>query len=304
MFTASRVLFFKTLSGLHAGSGADLGIVDLPIQRERHTGFPKLESSGVKGCIREIFTQIKDKLPTGDFIDVAFGPADDGDKHSGSVTFTDGRVLLFPVRSARGVFAYTTCPLVLARLAEDFKIAGIAEDLPSVTIGEKALVSGKALLVGSDKVVLEEYTYPAQVNDQAAALAKSVAEWLGLSGYAKKLLEENLIILDDDDFTDYVHNATEIITRIKIDSKTGTVASGALFTEELLPTETVLYSLVMSSSFFLPADAESATRESAGSEQGKYIIDAIEANMPGYIQMGGDATIGKGLVAVSLKGGE
>ena len=29
--------------------------MDLPIQRERHTGFPKIEGSGIKGCVREAF---------------------------------------------------------------------------------------------------------------------------------------------------------------------------------------------------------------------------------------------------------
>ena len=304
MFTATRAIFIKTLSGLHAGSGTDLGVVDMPIQRERHTGFPKLESSGIKGCFRETFEQNKDKLPTNDFIDVAFGPADNGDKHSGAVTFTDGRVLLFPVRSARGVFAYTTCPLVLDRLAENFKIAGIKEVIPSIKIADKALASNNALFVGSDKVVLEEYTYPAVISGDVTALANSITGWLGLSGYAEILLKNNLIVLNDDDFSDFAQNATEIITRIRINNETGTVDSGALFTEELLPTETVLYSLVMSSSIFLPEDMESKTKEAAGEEQGKYIIDTITKNLPPYLQMGGDATIGKGLVAVSIKGGE
>ena len=304
MFTATRALFFKALSGLHAGSGTDLGVVDLPIQRERHTGFPKLESSGVKGCIREAFSQIKDKLPTRDFMEIAFGPEDDGDKHSGSVTFTDGRILLFPVRSARGVFAYATCPHVLARLAEDFRVAGINEQLPTIDISEKALTSGNALLVGTGKVVLEEFTYPAEANDDVASLAKSIAGWLGLSGYAKTLLESNLIVLDDDDFVDFTQNATEIITRVKINSATGSVEAGALFTEELLPAESVLYTLLMSSSLFLPPDIKSETKDKAGAEQGRYILDAIADNMPPYLQMGGDATIGKGLVAVSIKGGK
>ncbi|MCL2425308.1 MAG: type III-B CRISPR module RAMP protein Cmr4 [Oscillospiraceae bacterium] len=304
MFTAAKVVFFRALSGLHAGSGTDLGIVDSPIQRERFTGFPKLESSGIKGCIREAFTQIE--LPTNDFIDVAFGPADNGDKHAGSVTFTDGRILLFPVRSARGVFAYATCPLVLNRLSEDFKIAKIAKitenDDVEISVGEKALASSSALFIDSDNVILEEYTYPAEQNKKVTALAKSIAEWLDLSGYAKTLLENNLIVLDDENFSDITQNATEIITRIRIDNKTGTVVDGALFTEELLPAETVLYSLVMSSSLFLPEDVKSETKEAAGSEQGKFMVDTLAKHIPNYLQIGGNATIGKGLVAVSVKG--
>ena len=35
----------------HAGSGSSMGIVDLPIQRERHTNWPVIQSSGVKGAL-------------------------------------------------------------------------------------------------------------------------------------------------------------------------------------------------------------------------------------------------------------
>jgi CRISPR-associated protein Cmr4 len=305
MYTATRALFLKAMSGIHAGSGADLGIVDLPIQRERHTGFPKIESSGIKGVLREAFEEIekkgKDMLP-GDFVKVAFGPEERGGgdtKHSGAVAFTDARILLFPLRSARGVFAYATCPLVLSRLAEDFKIAGINDAPQTVEIAHKALVTSDVLLI-NEKVVLEEYTYDAKISDSAVKIAGQIAKWLGKPD--DKYLKENLIILQNDEFTDFVQNATEIITRIKIDEKTGTAAGGALFTEELLPTETVMYSLVMASSIFLSEKerSESATIKEANGNEGEYLLETLEGKMPRYLQIGGDATIGKGLVSVSV----
>jgi CRISPR-associated protein Cmr4 len=320
MFTATKAIFFKCVSGLHAGSGTDLGIVDLPIQRERHTRFPKIESSGVKGCFRDAFRRIDNNALPSDFIDVAFGPDDDGDKHSGAVTFTDGRILLFPVRSARGIFAYITCPYVLSRLAEDCKYAGIG-DIPQIAVDETALCSGTALLIpGKGKAVLEEYTYPAMENGEVKSLAETIAAWLESDGYRRDFLLNNLIVLPNDDFSDFVQNATEIITRIKISDETGTVEPGALFSEELLPAETVMYSLVMASSLFLPKNhrensdgseekkgwKKSPTLENAekNGKQGKYILDTIQSNMPAYLQMGGDATIGKGIVRVSVKGGD
>ena len=60
MFKQAKPLFLIVETPLHAGSGSDLGIVDLPIQREKHTDYPKIEASGLKGSIREIFdTQAK-----------------------------------------------------------------------------------------------------------------------------------------------------------------------------------------------------------------------------------------------------
>ena len=54
MFRLAKPFFIRTITPLHAGTGQDLGIVDLPIQRERHTSYPKIEGSGLKGAIREI----------------------------------------------------------------------------------------------------------------------------------------------------------------------------------------------------------------------------------------------------------
>ena len=56
MFKQAKPLFLIVETPLHAGSGSDLGIVDLPIQREKHTDYPKIEASGLKGSIREIFS--------------------------------------------------------------------------------------------------------------------------------------------------------------------------------------------------------------------------------------------------------
>ncbi|MCL2410414.1 MAG: type III-B CRISPR module RAMP protein Cmr4 [Treponema sp.] len=308
MYKNVKPIFFKAVSGIHAGTGSDLGLVDLPIQRERHSGLPKIESSGVKGCIRDEFEQIEKSDPEtlpGDFIDIAFGPDNIGDKHSGSIAFTDARLLLFPVRSAKGVFAYATCPYILNRLKEDFALAGI--DIDSIdscagidNIDNNALVSSNKLIISNGKVILEEYTIEAEENDFAVKLAEKVAIWLKLD--ISDYIKNNLIILSDNDFKDFAQNNTEIITRTRINNDTGTVVKGGLFTEELLPSETVMYSLVMTSKIFIDEESKktSETLKKAGSDDGKYLLDTISKNMPKYIQIGGNATIGKGLCRVSM----
>ncbi|MDP7318870.1 MAG: RAMP superfamily CRISPR-associated protein, partial [SAR324 cluster bacterium] len=49
----AKLLMFHALSPIHAGSGSSTGAVDLPIQRERHTARPIVQSSGLKGALRE-----------------------------------------------------------------------------------------------------------------------------------------------------------------------------------------------------------------------------------------------------------
>ena len=41
MFTKAKPFLLYAVSSVHAGSGGEVGLVDLPIQREQHTGFRK-----------------------------------------------------------------------------------------------------------------------------------------------------------------------------------------------------------------------------------------------------------------------
>lgn len=71
MFTRVEPFLLYSVSSVHAGSGSELGVVDLPIQRERHTGYPKIESSSLKGAIRSAVESQKN--PAKDKIELAFG---------------------------------------------------------------------------------------------------------------------------------------------------------------------------------------------------------------------------------------
>ena len=131
MYKLAKPFFIIVETPLHAGSGQDLGIVDMPIQRERHTGFPKIEGSGLKGCIREAFENNTGEITIGSkkvdssnrtkASSLVFGPKE-GDAHAGALGFTDARLLLFPVKSMKGVFAWVTCPKVLNRLKLDLEL--------------------------------------------------------------------------------------------------------------------------------------------------------------------------------------
>ena len=92
MYQSFKSLFFICETPLHAGSGSDLGIVDLPIQREKHTGFPKVESSSLKGAIREAVEGVFIKKATtedekkvaknrkNEIVTALFGPEDMGNE--------------------------------------------------------------------------------------------------------------------------------------------------------------------------------------------------------------------------------
>ena len=55
MFRTVVSLFTRT--PLHVGCGSSVGIVDLPVLRERTTGFPTIPGSALKGSLADLFVE-------------------------------------------------------------------------------------------------------------------------------------------------------------------------------------------------------------------------------------------------------
>src|SRR5271157_5700625 len=49
----SAILGLHAQTSLHPGSGTALGVIDLPVQRERHTLWPTIPGSALKGILRD-----------------------------------------------------------------------------------------------------------------------------------------------------------------------------------------------------------------------------------------------------------
>ena len=128
-----KIAFYHCHTPLHIGSGTTLDVIDLPIQREAHTDFPVMPSTAIKGVIRaeyglnevgfgsDTFPEKPEDCPNNidkNKCDEFFNLFGYGDRE-GDIIFTDGKILLFPVKSVKGVFAWITCPLVLERFARD-----------------------------------------------------------------------------------------------------------------------------------------------------------------------------------------
>lgn len=329
MFKQAKPLFLICETPLHVGSGDNLGIIDLPIQRERHTAFPKVESSSIKGSLRTAFeekakakneeeqinelikiqatfgydeanlpNEVKNAFTLGEELKSAF---------VGCLGFTDARILLFPVKSMKGVFAWITCPQVLEKFVDEMKLCG-CDDFDFLRgITEKSVPNSCELLVENNQnekqIVLEEFTFEVRQEENCGELARCLSKILfEKQSYWKEKLEKNLVVLRNDDFRDFVEHSTEVVTRTKIDNETGTVKDGALFTEELLPTDSIMYALVLASPIqpmFL--------NESKFIESGKFAEFSEEIAVFKYFegtldkitnifQLGGNATLGKGIV--------
>jgi CRISPR-associated protein Cmr4 len=313
MYKIVKPVFLVCETPLHAGSGDSLGVVDLPIQRERHTSFPKIEASSLKGAIRQAFEDQDpqcaiDPIEYKKAIALTFGPEEAGnDGFAAALGVTDARLLLFPVKSMKGVFAWITCPKVLLQFYKDFSLGGVA-DLPMVDALKGVAVPADSSLCIGNSVVLEEYTFNVSNEPDLNNKAKKLAEWLANNvtddTFWKKKMSTDIVVLSNEDFIDFVNLSTEVITRTKISNVTGTVEQGMLFTEEYLPAESVLYSLVFASPIFKANDEAKGVFRSdyqnecfaACSNEEDKVMTFFKKALPKVIQIGGNATLGKGLV--------
>lgn len=291
--TETALLFIHALTGLHPGSGTALGHVDLPVARERHTGWPLIPASTLKGVLRDACRPKAKEGPDYDRWCAVFGPeTKEADLHAGAISLTDARILAFPVRSLKGVFAWVTCPAVLSRLSRDLGLTKEAlpwqaGDSPDVDEGAAVCAGGSPLLIDGDGLVLEEFDFK-----RSDAAINTIAEWIGTNAVAdtatQTRMKTHLVIIADDAFGHFVQHATEVTARIGLEYETKTVRDGALFYEEFLPAETLFYSLVFAE----------ASRRKSPSMTAKETCDYLIKRTPGCLQIGADETIGKGLCAV------
>jgi len=306
MFKEAGIMFIYTESSLHCGSGTSLGVIDLPIQREKYTDYPVCQASGIKGVVREWFETNKRTNGDRDKIRYAFGPdfnRGEGEAHAGAATFTDGRLLLFPVRSLNGVFAYTTSRFALSRFIRDMQMTGKKIDwkLPDES-KDKIIGVADSKVKDNNKVVLEEYTFDFQEDDGVKAIAEWIAEKAVPGGeeygFWKEKVKKDLLILPEDAFRDFVKLSTEVQARIRINNETKTVDKGALFYEEALPCDSLLYSVVMAHDPACDSD-----KRPEGLKNSNDVMTFLSEINTKRLQFGGDTTIGRGIVNIKFLGG-
>jgi CRISPR-associated protein Cmr4 len=315
------LLFLHAQTGLHPGSGTALGTVDLPVQRERHTQWPTIPGSALKGILRDRCREIDSARYQDDGPEVpdrdrrsrrrkanededsrlvaVFGPGsvDRETAHAGAVSLTDARLLAFPVRSLRGVFAWLTCRAVLLRLGRDLGMANLPPlpEMPDLAGDDQALcITGSPLCVGGNKLVLEEFDFT--ITGAAGGVAGWIADHATSDPATRERLRSHLAVVSDNQFTHFARHATEIVARVGLDYETKTVKDGALFYQELLPAETIFYSVV----FAHPS--RSTKKKMTAAEVVAYLSEALDSNP--VLQIGGDETIGKGLCLARLSDGQ
>lgn len=284
MFEKALILGLYSITPVHAGSGAELSVIDLPIQRERHTQFPVIWGQSLKGVLRREFEAKAGKEET----EVIFGPdTDRASEHAGAISVGDAKILLFPVRSLKGVFAYVTCPLVLERFKRDLELAGETVDFTvEADIDEDKVLAGEDIIVDSNgkrRVILEDVVLT-PINSIDSNVVRYISK---IAHIQENKLKKKMAIVSNDIFRSFVEMCTEIVARVRIDPKTGTVASGALWYEEFVPNDALFYSVIA---------IGNAKKGDMSAEDIKDELSRVFGDT--FLQIGGDETIGKGFVRI------
>jgi len=292
MNQATALLGLLTETSLHAGAGRMVGVIDLPIQREAHSGWPCVYGSAVKGALRT-------RAEGESWVSDVFGPdTQNASDHAGALLVTDARLLLLPVRSLTTHFKWVTCPALLRRFAADCRRLGLEApgEIPEVE-REEALVprlpEGGGL--GTD-LFLEQFRFQSRQHDLTALVA-SIARLLAQEGAADALLRQ-LTVIHDDLFALLARFATPVAAHVRLQNETRTVAPGALWYEESLPPDTLLYVGLIAA----PSRRQDARKGSA-EVLGHVATDLFGAGHD-YLQLGGNETVGMGWCRVRLLPGQ
>ena len=277
------------LSALHCGTGQSVGVVDLPIARARATQLPIVPGSSLRGVLRQ---QIASRSPND--VEALLGPTSiKSNQHAfaGALAVGDAHLLLLPVRCLAGIVSYVTAPFILRRYQRDMVRAGIAlpQWVAGPAEGQAKVTTQSVNCMGRDAervLVLEDLDFQACTDSSLDAWAEHIAmKVFPHDPDSRGDLVRRFALLPDEVMSFLAETATEIRSRIAIDPDTGIVRRGALWYEENLPAESVLWGILALSSSNAPNDTRTAS-------QLKGVLPAADT----VLQLGGNAGVGRGLV--------
>ena len=299
MKQATAILGLLAQTSIHAGTGSNTGVIDLPIQREAHSNYPCVFGSSMKGALRvraeqdypSSIQQDSNKPSTHPTIAAVFGADHAAETlHAGALMVGDARLVLLPVRSLTSQFKWVTSPYALQRLADDLQRfnTGIGFQLPSIKLGDELALTAEKQ---ADALFLEEYRFKTQAQDLSGVI-KVLAQLMRKTGVEEQL-KQQLVVVSDDMFSHLAQHTTPVNAHIAIESATKTVKGGALWYEETLPPETLLY-VGLAAYQARKQDSDLNTPE-------KVLTTVINlfTDKP-WLQIGGNETVGMGWCAVSI----
>ncbi|MFE9243644.1 type III-B CRISPR module RAMP protein Cmr4 [Nocardiopsis sp. NPDC006938] len=302
------LLYLYAESPVHAGGAESDGLVDLPIQREVSTGYPVIWGQSLKGALRQAAHDAQwnagREAGSGEHqlsaVEQVFGRmASGGDDDvrnttAGLLSVGDAQLVALPVPTLQRGFAWATSRLALSRLARKHARLNSGHTPPDVPeVGEDYGLCANVEWTHSGQVI-----GPCVVNIQEEEGERRLAAWAGLiarEGIGTEphmsvpgaKFREDLLMVGEAVMAQLLRECTEHSVRVQLEQNSKVVKEGP-FTSEYLPTETLMVSVL-------------TLRERGGSEDLEHHHELLRELLHGRVlQIGGDETLGKGLMWARL----
>ncbi|WP_237152166.1 type III-B CRISPR module RAMP protein Cmr4 [Oryzibacter oryziterrae] len=292
---SQRFWWLRAASSIHVGAGETGSLIDLPVMREVTTGYPFLPGSAMKGALRDhwriqkakslpaaetdglTWSEVLKKADTSEMLQDLFG----SQEGAGQLLIGDARLAFLPMRTLSHAFAWVTCPNVLRRMQRDLAFASVANVASETPISLDDQDDERALFVG-DTLYLEDYRLKSAKPEISCKEMEDIVSMAGFAGLAD-FDYKNIVIVNDAFFGYLARRRLPVRMRNRLDPHTKTVSVGALWSEESLPPETLLYMVVADRS---PQEQSLAT---------------FSKEAPKFLQVGGNETVGEGWLELSAR---
>ncbi len=230
-----KTYLMKAIDPIHVGSGGyRLGRVDNTVIRD-YDDVPKIPGTSIEGATRayvamqreEVGRNCAGKSNCGERrkdcpVCAIFGFSDGTKSRKGIANFYDARILLFPIKTMKGVVWITTKSRMEEYLGKPVEINVTDEKVVSINKEFKEKLNLGWILAELD-------------NTQGSIL--ETIDFVDLPDFIFK----NIIFVTEKVFTLVVNDNLEVRTSVSIDPKTGAASSSALFTYEAIPRMTVFW---------------------------------------------------------------
>jgi CRISPR-associated protein Cmr4 len=296
------LLYLYAESPVHTGAANSVDVLDLPVQRESATGYPVIWGQSLKGALRQAAVDAHwDDARLQSVFGSAIGrPDEDGGTGTtpGTLAVGDAQLVAMPVPTLRRTFAWLTSEIALARLARKYKVLGTGETptLPEVASGRAVAAStvwsagGAPEVLGPCLVPFDDVAAsgpPAEEDGVAGGplakwasrIAADALGWDPVFGPFAGKFRDDLVMAGSELVPVLLRECTEQAVRVQLD-ESKTVANGPFYSE-YLPTETIM--------------AASLTLREKGDSAGNRAALSALLDMK-LLQIGGDETLGKGLM--------
>lgn len=178
----ARIIILKCLTNMHVGNGdVNYNIIDNEIERDPVNNYPTINSSGIKGALRQYF--VNNKLND---IDDIFGSDRRSKNTQGLVSFLSADMISIPFRATEGDSAYyhLTTPSAIQSLKDKYDLF-LREKL---NIQDSTVSSG----CSAERIKLSKKIKIPKIDDDLYEVKESEFRSLSLPVIARNYLENGI----------------------------------------------------------------------------------------------------------------